>query len=223
MSLGSKAGAGWGNRSVYYVNLRSQPMRDVILQQYAVSLDSFSCADNSEFQQYVFGLEDPEQDQQFIDSLRRAGTHIMGRCTYEDMAKYWPTQSNPIADAMNGIPKVVFSRTLERAEWAESRIARGDTAEEIAKLKEEPGGEIVAHGGFRFTQSLVQLGLADELRLDVFPIALGHGTSIFATVEELTKFQLVSSRQFGSGAVLQTLRPIRSGRDSTEGATGASR
>lgn len=189
-------------------------MRNVILQQYAVSLDSFSCADNSEFQRYVFSLDDPEQDQQFIDALGRAGTHIMGRHTYEDMAKYWPTRSNPVADAMNGIPKVVFSRTLERAEWGESRIARGDTIDEIAKLKEEPGDEILAHGGFRFAQSLVQLGLADELRLYVFPVALGHGTSIFATVEELTKFQLVSSRQFRSGAVLQTLRAIRSDRDS---------
>lgn len=197
-------------------------MRDVILQQYAVSIDGFSCADDSEFQRYVHSLDDSELDQQFIDSLGRAGTHIMGRCTYLDMAKYWPALSNPIADTMNGIPKVVFSRTLERAEWAESRIARGDTAEEIAKLKAEPGGEIVAHGGFRFTQSLVRLGLADELRLYVFPVALGHGTSIFATVEELTQFQLVSSRQFGSGAVLQTLRPSRSDRGSTQEATGAS-
>jgi dihydrofolate reductase len=189
-------------------------MRDVVLQQYAVSLDSFSCADGSEFQRYVFGVDDPELDEAFIDTLRRAGTHIMGKSTYLDMARHWPPRSDPIANVMNSIPKVAFSRTLEHADWAESRIARGDTAEEIAKLKEEPGGEIVAHGGFSFTQSLVKLGLADELRLYVFPVALGSGTSIFETVDQVTEYQLTSSRTFPSGVVLQTLRPVRG--DSTK-------
>ena len=77
--------------------------------------------------------------------------------------------------------------------------------------------------GAQITQSLVHLGLADELRLYVYPIALGHGRSILGTVEELTKFKLVSSRQFRSGAVLQTLRPVRSNRESTEEAIVAGR
>jgi dihydrofolate reductase len=73
-------------------------------------------------------------------------------------------------------------------------------------LKTQPGGEIVAHGGFRFTQSLVRLDLVDELRLYVFPVALGHGSSIFATVEEMTRYRLVSSVAYLCGAVLNTLR-----------------
>ena len=77
----------------------------------------------------------------------QAGTHIMGHVTYEGMAEFWPKLDNPVAGAMNDIPKVVFSRTLRSAGWPESRIASGDTAEEIARLKAEPGGEIVAHGG----------------------------------------------------------------------------
>lgn len=185
-------------------------MRDVILQQYAVSLDGFSCADGSEFQKYVFGVDDPEVDEVFIDLLGRAGTHIMGRATYLDMANHWPSRSDPTADLMNSIPKVVFSRTLEHADWPESRIAGGDTAQEIAKLKREPGGEIVAHGGFRFTQSLVKLGLVDELRLYIFPVALGHGISIFDTLDDLTEYESTMSSQFPSGVVLQTLRPVRS-------------
>jgi dihydrofolate reductase len=189
-------------------------MRDVILQQYAVSLDGFSCADGSEFQKYVFGVDDPEMDKLFIETLSRAGTHIMGRVTYLDMARHWPPRSDPIANVMNSIPKVVFSHTLEHADWPESRIASGETAEEIAKLKEEPGGEIVAHGGFRFTQSLVKLGLVDELRLYFFPVAVGRGTSIFDTVDVLTEYEPTSIKRFPSGAVLQNLRPVRS--DSTK-------
>jgi len=185
-------------------------MRDVVLQQYAVSLDGFSCADGSEFQKYVFGVDDPEVDQVFVELLSRAGTHIMGRATYLDMAQHWPSRSGPTADLMNSIPKVVFSRTLEHADWPESRIASGDTAQEIAKLKEEPGGEIVAHGGFRFTQSLVKLGLADELRLYIFPVALGNGISIFDTLDDLTEYESTSFRRFPSGVVLHTLRPVRS-------------
>lgn len=186
-------------------------MRDVVLQQYAVSLDGFSCADGSEFQRYVFGIDDPEADEFFVETLARAGTHIMGRNTYVDMSRHWPGRSTPTANVMNSIPKVVFSRTLEHADWPESRIARGDTAEEIAKLKEEPGGEIVAHGGFSFTQSLVRLGLVDELRLYIYPVALGHGTSIFGTVEGLYEYEPRSIKQFSSGVALHTLRALRPG------------
>jgi dihydrofolate reductase len=185
-------------------------MRDVVLQQYAVSLDGFSCADGSEFQKYVFGVDDPEVDREFIETLSRAGTHIMGRATYLDMAGHWPSRSGPTADLMNSIPKVVFSHTLELADWPESRIARGDTTEEIARLKEEPGGEIVAHGGFSFTQSLVKLGLVDELRLYIFPVALGHGSSLFHTVDKLSEYEPTLIKRFPSGVVLQTLRSVRS-------------
>jgi dihydrofolate reductase len=188
-------------------------MRDVVLQQYAVSLDGFSCADGSEFQSFVFGVDDPELDELFVETLSHAGTHIMGRTTYLGMASHWPSRSGPTADLMNSIPKVVFSHTLEHADWPESRIAGGDTAEEIAALKEEPGGEIVAHGGFSFTQSLVKLGLVDELRLYFFPVALGHGVSIFDTVDGLTEYEPTLIRRFPSGVVLKTLRPVRS--DST--------
>ena len=183
-------------------------MRDVVLRQYAVSLDGFSCADDSEFQRYVFDLVDPELDEQIVSDLRRAGTHIMGRVTYNNMADYWPETTGAIADVMNHVPKVVFSGTLEHAPWAHSSIASGDTAQEIARLKSQPGAEIMAHGGFRFTQSLVRLDLVDELRLYVFPVALGHGSSIFTSVESMKRYQLVSSVAYSCGAVFNTLRRI---------------
>jgi dihydrofolate reductase len=99
---------------------------------------------------------------------------LMGRVTYEEMAGFWPTSDDAYAAPMNDIPKVVFSSTLERAEWAETRIARGDLAEEIAALKREPGKEMLAWGGAAFAQSLSRLGLVDEYRLVLQPVALGN-------------------------------------------------
>ena len=102
---------------------------------------------------------------------------------------------------MNDIPKVVFSKTLQTADWPESRIARGDTAEEIARLKAEPGGEIVAHGGVRFVQSLARIDVVDEYRLYVYPIAVGSGSSLFDDIEHPQPLRLVSNTTFPSGAV----------------------
>ena len=102
--------------------------------------------------------DDQQADEYAVSRLRQAGTHIMGRVTYEGMAEFWPRSDSPVAAAMNDIPKVVFSRTLRSASWTQSRIASGDTAGEIARLKAEPGGEILAHGGVRFARSLIRLG-----------------------------------------------------------------
>jgi dihydrofolate reductase len=85
-----------------------------------------------------------------------------GRVTYEEMAKFWPSSDHPIAAPMNEIPKVVFSASLQSATWPPTRIARGDTAEELARLKQEPGVEIIAHGGTKFARSLIRLGMVDE-------------------------------------------------------------
>lgn len=93
------------------------------------------------------------------------GLHLMGRNTYEEMAEFWPASDDAYAAAMNEIPKLVFSRTVERAEWADSRIARGDLAQEIAALKREPGKDMLAWGGATLAQSLSRLGLIDEYRL----------------------------------------------------------
>ncbi len=131
--------------------------------------------------------------------LRQAGTRIMGRVTYEGMAEFWPKSDNPVAGAMNDIPKVVFSRTLRSASWPGSRIASGDTAEEIARLKAEPGGEIVAHGGVQFARSLIRLGLVDEYRLAVLPAAAGQGERLFTGLDHALTLRLATCRAFSSG------------------------
>ena len=177
-------------------------MRKVSLQQFAISLDGYICEEGTEFFRLWESMpNDDELEEYFVATLRRAGTHIMGRVTYQNMAAHWPTSPEPVAPVMNDIPKVVFSRTLQTADWPESRIASGETAEEIARLKDEPGGEIVAHGGVRFVQSLARLDLADEYRLYVYPIAVGSGTSLFADLEHPLALRLATSTPFPSGVV----------------------
>lgn len=147
-------------------------------------------------------VDDPEQEEYFLDRIGRAGTHIMGRVTYEEMARFWPeAHDHPVAPFMNNIPKVVFSKTLQTAQWPESRIVSGDTAEEIAKLKAEPGGEILAHGGIAFAQSLARLDLVDEYRLWVAPAAVGRGKPLFAGLDRPLTLRPVTSRVFRCGLV----------------------
>jgi dihydrofolate reductase len=131
-------------------------------------------------------------------SLREAGTHIMGRVTYEEMASAWPNATGVYADLMNEIPKVVFSKTLTRAEWAESRIADGDLAEDIARLKREPGGVVLAHGGATFVDALIRDGLIDEYRLVIHPVAIGHGAGLFSALRGPLRLDLIEARRFPS-------------------------
>lgn len=183
-------------------------MRKLSLQQFAVSLDGYICQEGTEFHRLWQTVEDDEFDRYFVAQLHRAGTHIMGRDTYLAMAEHWPKAAHgsyeaevEIAGIMNNRPKVVFSRTLEHADWPEARIASGDTAEEIARLKEEPGGEIVAHGGARFVRSLARLEVVDEYRLYVMPFAIGSGLSLFGELERPQALRLVSSMPFPCGAI----------------------
>jgi dihydrofolate reductase len=94
------------------------------------------------------------------------------------MAAVWPTSTSEYAAPMNEIPKVVFSKTLENANWPESRIPRGDLAEEIAALKREPGNDLIAHGGATFARALSRERLIDEYRLVIQPAALGAGLAL---------------------------------------------
>jgi len=177
-------------------------MRKLSLQQFAVSVDGYILEEGTEFYRWWEAQpNDDELEEYFVAALRRAGTHIMGRVTYQNMAAHWPTSPEPVAPVMNDVPKVVFSRTLKSADWPQSRIVSGDTAEEIAQLKAEPGGEIVAHGGVRFVQALARLGVVDEYRLYVYPTAIGSGSSLFAGIEGLQPLRLVSNTAFPSGAV----------------------
>jgi dihydrofolate reductase len=125
----------------------------------------------------------------------------MGRVTYEAMAGYWPTSTHPYAALMNDIPKVVFSKTLDRADWPDSEIARGDIADEIARLKREPGKDLIAHGGASFAQSLSRHDLIDEYRLMIHPVAIGSGLPVFKDLTTPLRLQLIDARTFGGTSV----------------------
>ena len=173
-------------------------MRDLVVHAWT-SLDGYSCDEGTEMFRVMGDIDDPVGDDLFARRLASAGTHIMGRITYLEMADFWPKSSEVNAAPMNDIPKVVFSRTLQTAAWPQTRIASGDTAQEIARLKAEPGGEIIAHGGTQFARSLIRLGLVDEYRLTVLPVAVGKGAPLFTGLARPVVLSLVTSTAFPSG------------------------
>jgi dihydrofolate reductase len=159
--------------------------------------------------------EEPEEDEAVrawkVESLSHIGTHIMGRVTYEQMAACWPFNGPAVyADAMNNTPKVVFSKTLAKAEWNESRITSGELAEEIARLKREPGKDIMVHGGATFVQALARHGLIDEYRLVIRPVALGSGAPLFKDLTVPLRFKLIESKDFGDGTGIRIYDPVTS-------------
>jgi dihydrofolate reductase len=174
-----------------------------------MSLDGYSCDPGTGLFELLQEIEDPEQEEYFVARLRQAGTHIMGRVTYEGMSGFWPRSDDAVAAPMNEIPKVVFSSTLRSADWPVTRIAAGDTEAEIARLKAEPGGEILAHGGTAFARSLIQLGLVDEYRFWLVPAAAGKGVALFT---DFTRLRLRSSTAFPSGVLELAYAPAGTGR-----------
>jgi dihydrofolate reductase len=112
---------------------------------------------------------------------------------------------------MNTLPKVIFSKTLPAAGWARSRIARGDLTEEIAALKSESDaevGEVMAHGGAAFVQSLSRFGLIDEYRLVIRPVALGAGLPLFKDLVKPLRMDLAEARTFPDGTAIHVYQPI---------------
>jgi dihydrofolate reductase len=146
-------------------------MRQVALQM-GMSLDGYVASDREH--PGVAVPEDAELISWKLDRVAKAGAHLMGRATYQEMAAYWPRSTHPYAAPMNDIPKVVFSKTLDlsQASWPTTRIARGDLAEEIAALKQEPGPDVIAHGGASFAAALAAQGLIDEYCLVIQPVAV---------------------------------------------------
>jgi dihydrofolate reductase len=185
-----------------------------VILQMGISLDGVVAVPSGDglrpVMEGAWGLppEDPELTRTKLAWLWEAGAHIMGRATYEEMAAFWPTSSHDYAAVMNEIPKVVFSTTLERADWPESRIARGDLAEEVDRLKRESDKDVVAHGGARFAQSLARLGLVDVYRLVTHPVAVADGEPLFKDLAAPVRLRPVETRRFES-ANLHIYEPAR--------------
>jgi dihydrofolate reductase len=162
--------------------------------------------------EFDWPVVDEEFNEFSLQQLEEVDTLLFGRVTYQLMASYWPTpaaqQDDPkVAAKMNGLPKIVVSRTLEEAEWANTQVIKGDVAEELGKLKQQPGKDIAIFGSSDLTVSLLRLGLVDELRIMVSPVALGDGRSLFRTADERISLKLLTTRPFRSGNVLLTYQP----------------
>jgi dihydrofolate reductase len=166
------------------------------------SLDGLLADEGTEYWQFCFGLPvDPAALKQKIGVYQSAYAHIMGRAAYEGMAGALPTADHPFTPIMNAARKIVFSRTLSTAGWANTTIAAGDTTEEIDKLRRGGDGHIVVWGGVSFRRSLMQLDLIDEFRLDLHPYVAGQGTRLFDDVPKAYRLELVSSTEFSNGTV----------------------
>jgi dihydrofolate reductase len=145
-------------------------------------------------------------------SIQTSEAALLGRVTYRMFAGYWPTQTRNefgVADKLNSQPKFVVSSTLDKAEWNNTTLIKGDVVEQIRRLKQQPGGDIRLSGSATLAQTLMQAGLVDEYWLLVHPVVIGHGKRLFADGIEVAGLKLIESTAFRSGAVLLRYQPDR--------------
>lgn len=188
-------------------------MRKLIVSEF-VSLDGVmedpGGAEKTKHGGWTFKFMSPEAGKFKFDELFASGALLLGRVTYQGFAKAWPSMKDEVgfADKMNSIPKYVVSTTLKKAEWKNSTVVKGDVAEEVKRLKEEPGQDILVFGSAELLNTLMNDDLVDEYRLMVYPIVLGSGKRLFGDGLDAAKaLSLADSRAFGSGVVLLTYRP----------------
>ena len=183
-------------------------MRKVVLQEF-ISLDGLAAGPQGSVD---FIPASTQGDQSFgreqVALMNRTDTLLLGRVTYAMFAGFWPNvtegEEKEFADKFNALSKVVFSKTLERAPWgtwSEGRIVRGSAADEVAKLRQQPGKDMLVSGSISLAQSLIDQDLIDEYRLVVCPVVLGKGRPLFRAGVGPLAMRLVSATALDLGAV----------------------
>ena len=157
--------------------------------------------------------QDPEWNAFVAGNASGNGALLFGRVTYEMMASFWPTplaaQRVPaVAEGMNRMPKLVFSRTLQDVSWANTTLVKGDLAEQVRKIKQEPGPDLAILGSGSIVSQLARAGLIDEFQIVVNPIVLGKGRTLFEGVADKIALKLTQSRAFGNGNVVLYYAPL---------------
>jgi dihydrofolate reductase len=153
---------------------------------------------------------DEDMEEAMVTQLNSQDAVLLGRVTYEEWAPYWPTSNNePFASYINNTPKYVFSNTLESVEWSKSTLLKGNIAEELGKLKQQPGKNIGVAGSPGLVSSLLEQGLLDELILLVHPVVVGSGKRLFENADELKRMRFVSSKATRTGTMLLTYEPVK--------------
>jgi len=171
----------------------------------SVSLDGYFTDKNSDMS--WAHKNDPEFNEFIADNAKGgSGPLLFGRVTYEMMASFWPTKEAiemfpDVAMAMNNLPKVVFSRTLEKADWNNTRVIKDNLVDEVRKMKDEDGDDMIIMGSGTIVSQLTQAGLIDEYQVVVNPIVLGSGRTMFEGVDEKFELQRTHLRSFGNGNI----------------------
>jgi dihydrofolate reductase len=185
-------------------------MRKVIVSN-LMSLDGFMAGPEGEIDWFVVDKEFDAYAKELFDGV---DTLLFGRVTYQLMASFWPT---PAADAedpfiterMNSLAKVVFSTTLEKAEWQNTRLVRTNPVEEISRLKRQPGANLMIFGSGTLLAALAPAGLIDEYRIVVNPVVLGSGKPLFNDIKERIGLQLLKTRTLSCGDVILYYVPAK--------------
>jgi dihydrofolate reductase len=144
----------------------------------------------------------PELEKLSVEQLNSAGGLVFGRVTYEGMAAYWTKEEGEIADLMNGIPKIVFSKTLKSAEWNNTTLISENASDEIKKLKVKGGKDLYVFGSANLSETFISDNLFDEYRIGIAPIILGSGRPLFRKGISPKNLSLVSTHQLSSGGVI---------------------
>jgi dihydrofolate reductase len=181
-------------------------MRKVIMWN-MVALDGFFEGPKSwdiDWFEYVWN---EELERFSIEQSKSVGMLLFGRVTYQGMAAYWSSATGEIAEFMNSIPKVVFSRTLERAEWNNTRLVKANAEEEVPQLKQQPGKDLFIFGSANLSSTLMRHGLIDEYRLGLNPLILGGGNPLFKPNPDRMKLKLLEAQPLKSGLVILRYEP----------------
>ena len=186
-------------------------MRTVIARIFDYSIDGVIATEDPPFFDFCRELpDDPALEDRNQALYAGADLHVMGRVAYLGGAGYFPAATDhPYADLMNAARKVVFSRTLTSADWANSTVASGDLDTQMDTLMRDGDGTIVAHGGVGFWKSLIERDLIDEYRITIFPYLAGTGTRLFGDITEPPRLELVSAIPFKNGTTEVTYRRTR--------------
>jgi dihydrofolate reductase len=194
-------------------------MKKLILQEF-VSVDGLAAGPNDSVD-FVPASNQGDQrfgqrQMAFLDSI---DTILLGRVTYEMFAGHWPNvppgPDKPFADKLNAIPKIVFSKTLDRAPWGsypEARLVKTSAAKEVAKLRQGSGKDMVLWGSISLAQSLMGEGLIDEYQLIVCPLVLGKGRPLFAEKKDSVTMKLLTTKSFDRGSVLLAYTAEKAGK-----------
>jgi dihydrofolate reductase len=183
-------------------------MRKVILQEF-ISVDGLVAGPNNSVDFIPASTQgDLTFGQEQLALMDTVDTLLLGRVTYKQFASFWPNVTEgpekEFADKFNAVPKVVFSKTLERApwgQWNEGRIVRGSVVEEVAKLKQQSGKDMLLAGSISLAQSLIDEGMVDEYRLVLCPVVLGSGRPLFRDNIRPAQMKLVNAKALDRGAV----------------------